>query len=296
MTHPRASSAHAGMLLWALIVGVSYPAVGLLTDGLPPLLLTALRFAIAAVSMLPLIWQAGRQLPALPGILLYAILGLCLAGFFGTMFWAAHRVTALTMAAFSVSVPLLAYGFGRALGVEAPAYRLLGTFTLGTIGALSLIFAQGAGDAADLRIGWNEGAFFLGCVALALYPVLSKWGLVRGILSRDAAVRTFWSLFVGAILIAAIGLIYEPITALSQMRFEDVLLVVYLGVFSSGATFWLLQRGTGALTPGTVTAYNYLVPFVAMLVLFATQTDVIGWHWLPGSLLVMVAMLLLVRE
>ena len=48
-------SAHLGMLVCALIVGLSFPAVGLLSDGLPPLLLTSLRFLIAALALLPLL-------------------------------------------------------------------------------------------------------------------------------------------------------------------------------------------------------------------------------------------------
>ena len=296
MKNSSARGAHLGMLLWALIVGTSFPAVGLLSDGLPPLLLTAIRFAIAAIAMLPMAWRAGPAVPNLHGVLLYAVLGFCLAGFFGTMFWAAHRVTALSMSALSVSMPLLAYGFGRVLGLEARAHRFLAILALGMLGALALTVAQGGGDVAQLQFGWGEVAFFVGCIALALYPVVSKWGLARAILSPDAAVRTFWSLAVGGILIAIAGFVAEPVAAISQMRFGDVLLIAYLGVFSSGATFWLMQRGTGALTPGTVTAYSYLVPFVSMLVLFVTRPEVIGLQWLPGSLLVITAIALLSRN
>lgn len=290
------TSVRLGMLLWALIVGTSFSAVGLLSDGLPPLLLTAMRFVVAAIAMLPMMRQADPALPDLHGLLLYAVLGLCLAGFFGIMFWAAHRVTALSMSALSVSVPLLAYGFGRVLGVEMRTHRLLAILAIGTVGALALAVAQNGGDVARLQFGWSEVAFFVGSIAMALYPVLSKLGLTRGILSPDAAVRTFWSLAAGGVLIAIAGLVTEPVAAMSRMRLGDVLLIIYLGVFSSGATFWLLQRGTGALTPGAVTAYNYLVPFVSMLVLFVTRPAVIGWQWLPGSLLVIVAISLLSRK
>ncbi|MCA1494150.1 DMT family transporter [Ensifer sp. NBAIM29] len=283
------------MLLWALIVGASFPVVGLLSDGLPSLLLTAMRFAIAALAMLPMAWRAGPAVPNLEGGLLYAVMGLCLAGFFGVMFWAAHRVSAVSMSALFVSMPLLAYGLGRVFGVETRAHRLLAILVLGAVGALALALAQSGGDLAKLQFGWGEMAFFLGCIASALYPVLSKWGLGRGILSPDAAVRTFWSLAAGGVLIGLVGFIAEPVAAMGRMRLGDVLLVAYLGVFSSGATFWLMQRATGALTPGAVTAYSYLVPFVSMLVLFAMRPDVIGWQWLPGSLLVITAIALLFR-
>ena len=288
--------AHLGMLLWALFVGLSFPAVGLMSEGLPPLLLTSIRFSIAALALLPLLLRQDERWPSLSGLLLYALMGLSLAGFFGTMFWAAHRVSALSMATLFVSVPLLAYCIGRGLGVEQPAGRLLAILALGALGALALAVAENNGDLAQLKFGFGELAFFFGCIASAMYPVLSKWGLQRGVLAPQAGLRTFWSLLMGAMLIGALGLVWEQPTALARMNLRDVALVIYLGVFSSGMTFFLQQRATAVLTPGAVTAYSYLVPFVSMLLLFIGQPQRIGWHWLPGSLLVVLAIALLLRR
>ena len=108
--------------------------------------------------------------------------------------------------------------------------------------------------------------------------------------------RAFWSLALGGGLIGALGLVVEPAAALSTMRLRDVLVVVYLGLFSSAVTFWLQQRATAVLTPAAVTAYGYLVPFVSMLLLFLQAPDRLGWAWLPGSVLVLAAMALLWRD
>lgn len=290
------TGAHLGMVLWALFVGLSFPAVGLMSEGLPPLLLTAIRFSIAALALLPLLWRQEERWPSLPGLLLYALMGLSLAGFFGTMFWAAHSVSALSMATLFVSVPLLAYCIGRGLGVEQAAGRLLAILALGAFGALGLAVAENNGDLSELNFGFGELAFFFGCIASALYPVLSKWGLQRGVLARQAGLRTFWSLFMGAILIGILGMIWEQPAALMRMDLRDTALVIYLGVFSSGMTFFLQQRATAVLTPGAVTAYSYLVPFVSMVLLFVAQPQRIGWHWLPGSLMVILAIALLLRR
>src|SRR5690554_4063067 len=134
------------MLLWAVLVGLSFPAVGLMSE-LPPLTLTALRFAIACAA---LGWLARRSpdfLPA-PGLLpLYALMGLCLAGFFGAMFWAAHHTTALSMATLHVSVPLLAFLLGLGLRVEGPGGGLPAIFALGRRAALGRPVAG----------GWRQG-------------------------------------------------------------------------------------------------------------------------------------------
>lgn len=288
--------AHLGMLLWALIVGLSFPAVELVSEGLPPLLLTALRFAIAAAALWLLVRRSPGRRPSLPGLVLYGVMGLCLAGFFGTMFWAAHHTTALTMASLYVTVPLLAYGLGRSIGVEPRAGRLLAILLLGAAGALALGLAESGWQLEAAQFGLGEAAFFAGCLASALYPVLTKWGLDRGWLSEHAGLRTFWSLFMGGMLIALLGLLRETPQALAAMTLGDVLLVVWLGIFSSGVTFWLMQRATAVLTPGAVTAYSYLVPFVSMLLLFMDQPGSLGWHWLPGSLLVLLAIAFLLRR
>ena len=172
------------------------------------------------------------------------------------------------------------------------------TFCVGDAAALqnALNVAENNGDLAQLKFGFGELAFFFGCIASAMYPVLSKWGLQRGILAPQAGLRTFWSLLMGAMLIGALGLVWEQPTALARMDLRDIALVIYLGVFSSGMTFFLQQRATAVLTPGAVTAYSYLVPFVSMLLLFIGQPQRIGWHWLPGSLLVVLAIALLLRR
>ncbi|SFU94041.1 EamA-like transporter family protein [Halomonas korlensis] len=283
------------MLLWAVLVGLSFPAVGLMSE-LPPLQLTALRFAIACGGLWWLAHRSPSFVPALRVVPLYGAMGLCLAGFFGAMFWAAHHATAVSMSTLFVTVPLLSYGLGLGFGVEPLAWRLPGILLLGAAGALGLAVAESLEQGGGLRFGIGEGVFFLGCVSTALYPVLSKWGLVTGRLPDSAAVRTFWSLGLGGLLIGLLGLVLEPVGPLATMRWQDLLLLVYLGVFSTALTFWLLQRATAVLSPGAVTAYGYLVPFVSMLLLFIQAPSRIGWAWLPGSLLVLAAMALLMRR
>lgn len=283
------------MLVWALLVGLSFPAVGLMSE-LPPLLLTALRFGIACVGLWWLARRSTAFLPAWRVLPLYALMGLCLAGFFGVMFWAAHHTTALSMATLYVTVPLLAYLLGLGLRVERLSWQLPVILALGAFGALALAFAEAQSHGEGLQLGVGEAAFFLGCVSSALYPVLSKWGLARGWLPESAAVRTFWSLALGGLIIGLLGLLIEPLSGFATMRWLDFALVVYLGLFSSALTFWLMQRATAVLSPGTVTAYGYLVPFVSMLLLFATAPEQFGWHWLPGSALVLIAIGLLLRQ
>ena len=285
--------AHLGMLLRAVIIGSSFSVVGLMQNGLPPLLLTALRFGLAAIAMLPLVLRAPDRRMDLLEFGLYGILGACQAVFFAAMFWAAHRTTALSMTVLYVIVPFLAYCFGRVFGVEPSRTGLLGILAIGAVGAVCLAWADRS--TGGLHFGTAEAVYFSGCVGIAFYPVLSKWGLRRRWLSRSPAVRTFWSLVLGGILVGALGLIDENPHALTRLSFVDACWLVYLGVISTGATFLLIQRATATLSPGSMTAYAYVPPFVSMVLLFITEPASISWRWLPGSLLVILAIALLLR-
>jgi drug/metabolite transporter (DMT)-like permease len=99
-----------------------------------------------------------------------------------------------------------------------------------------------------------------------------------------------------SVLVALAGLVLEDIQQLIPLTLTDGLLLLYLGVFSSGVTFWLTQRATAILTPAAVTGYSYLVPFLSMLSLFIEQPQRIGWQWLPSSLMVLLSIVLLLKR
>lgn len=219
--------AHRTMLLRAVLLGLSFSAVGLMAKGLPPLLLTSLRFLIAGIAVFPLLWLADRRMPTVPEIMIYSVLGLCQAIFFGGMFWAAHRMSAVSMTILYVSVPFLTYCLGLAFRVERPSGRLLGILATGAVGALGLAWAEsgaeGRSAVGGLAFGTPEGVFFAGCISLALYGVVSKWGIAQSRLPDDATARTFWSLALGCVIVGAVGFVFEEPTALARLDLSDML-------------------------------------------------------------------------
>jgi len=286
-------SAHLSLMLWAVIVGLSFPAVSMLTDGLPPILLTALRFAFAIMFLAPFMYKKTNIMPSRKGFVLYILMALCLTVFFSGMFWAANIASSLSMATLYVSVPLLAYMLGRIFSVEKTDVKMLLTLVIGAFGALLLAFVDSGRKYGSVHFGMGEAVFFIGCIASALYPVLTKLGLKKGVLSESSLIRTFWSLFLGSILMLIFGVFLESPTSLLRMNLTDFILIVYLGIFSSGVTFWLQQKATSTLTPAAVTAYSYLVPFVSMVLLFVQIPAELSLKWLPGSLLVIFAIICL---
>jgi len=184
---------------------------------------------------------------------------------------------------------------GRFFNVERKDLRMLAILLLGAVGALILAFVDAGRVHGNISFGIGEIVFFIGCVTSALYPVLTKYGMKKRLLSPSSVVRTFWSLFLGSLIMAVIGFIIESPSELLRMNIYDLLLVIYLGIFSSGVTFWLQQSATSVLTPASVTAYSYLVPFVSMVLLFINDPSQLAFKWLPGSVMVVGAIYILLR-
>ena len=278
--------AHAGLLLRSLIVGLSFPIITLLSPGLPLNFVTALRFLVALIALLPFLPKDAEVFKiGLPALGLYWLMGLCLAAFFGTMFWIAPRVSPVSMASLFVCVPLFTFLLSAVFRVERLNLQKLGLLLIGGLGALLLV--RVGASSSEFYLGSDELAYLLGCGGMALYPVLSKWGLQRGWLVKDAAVRSAWGLLAGSISMAALGLILESPGDLGRVNFRDIFVLLYLGVFSSSLTFWLSQRAMLVLNPSEIVAYTYLVPLVSMLLLFVEDPTRIGLNQLLGVVLVL---------
>ncbi len=281
-----APMAHAGMLLRTLIVGLSFPLVAALGNDLPLNLLTALRFFVALLATLPFLPKAtGTWHPGVQGYVLYWLMGACLAAFFATQFWVAQSISSVSMASLFVSAPLFTFVIASFFGLERVNFRLLSLLVAGATGALLLVREEASAGA--FAIGRVETAYLLGCVALALHPVLSNWGLSRGWLTNDAATRSAWSLLTAAVLMTILGLLQESPVDLLRLSGSDLLIVLYLGVFSSGLTFWLSQRAVPVLSPTEIMAYSYLVPVISLALLLINEPSRLSWQWLPGTGLVL---------
>lgn len=292
----RLARAHASMALRTLVLALGFSIVADVRGVGATLLLTSLRLVIAAVVLLPFVWRAGETLPAAAEAALYGLLGLFQAAFYGGMFWAAQRIGAVSMSVLYVSVPFVTFCLGLVFGVERPSASLAVTLAIGAGGALLLTFAQGGPAHGAMQLRGAELVYFGGCVALAFYSVLTRWGLSRDYLSGNAAVRSFWSILVGALLVGALGLFRETPQALLRLMPKDLLSLAYLGAVSTAGTVWLLQKAAPILSPATAMAYSYAPSFVSMALLAVTDPASISWRWLPGSGLILLAMALLLRR
>ena len=277
--------AHLLMALWALLVGGSYPTAALVNTELSFNWLTCVRFFIACLLMLPfLLRQSYRAPDSICGFLAYLLLGAALAGFFATQFYALRSVSALVVSALFVTVPLIGWLMGRVLSLEKPGIKRVSVLALGAVGALGLVFH--GRPLSEFHLGGGEWWFIFGCACSAAYAVFSRWFVKAQWLPAAPLTATFWSLFIGALLMGLISFVSgDPFAQFEQqVAGKDIAVLAVLALFASFLTFWILHRATQVIAPSVVLAYSYLTPLVALGISFIngqTQFDL----WLLCSLI-----------
>jgi len=96
--------------LWTIfatiLVSTSFPIGAAITQGLDSVVLTLMRFSIAAVFFGPFVaWKYGLTLPSLGDLARYAVLSACLVGFFWAMFEALRYTSPLNTATIFTLTP-----------------------------------------------------------------------------------------------------------------------------------------------------------------------------------------------
>lgn len=288
------AAAHWGMLLWAIFLASSFMAAGQVSRNVDPMLLTALRLFFSALMFLPMLLLKNKSPITVKGLLAHSALGLLLAIYFGTLFEALRYTTSVNTAMMYALVPLLTLGCETfVLPGSKLSGRLLPMLTA-AIGALMLIL-KGAAP-GELPSVYAVSVYTVGCIAMAIYSPLSqrfKEGSLKG---RPPAVMTFWNMLFGALCLFLVCLVTGGWRTLWQVSPSDLFWLVYLAMFGTLATFWLLHRAIGAIPSSTVISYVYLSTLFTALVHWTWLNEPPQLFELAGALLVGVGMFGLIRS
>lgn len=272
----------ASMLGLACLWGLSIPVtkLGLLT--LPPLTLTALRFAIA-VPLLLICTVGAPRFPrrALPRFVGLGILGIGVgqvAQAFGVAGTSASVATVV-----SATIPVLVVVFA-AIRLRQ---RVTGLQKLGLLAAFLgiALVASGQGEGAHELSRTTPGGvawLLLSAIAIAFYYV---WSVEMALTCGAAAVAAWSSLF--GLLSLLPGVVWELRHASVGLTAQAVWVVVYLGVAVSvvGLFLWLKLLRT---VPARIAAgVQYLQPIVGIAASAAMFGDPLGGLFFCGVLTVL---------
>ncbi|MGV8886675.1 MAG: DMT family transporter [Pseudomonas sp.] len=294
MKHTGFAAAHVGMLLWALLIAASFSAAAQVSQTIDPILLTGLRLLFCALVFLPLLLFKGDTTMTAGGLIGHAVLGLLLAVYFGSLFEALRYTSAVNTGTMFTLVPLLTLLFEAVLMPDSNLKQRVLPMLIAAAGAVLLVL-KGAGP-GELPSPYAVSVYGVGCLAMALYSPLSQRLKATSLKGRGPVGMTFWNMLFGALFLLAFCGFSGGWRSASLLTVSDFRWLIYLAVFATLATFWLLHRAIGVIAPSSVISYIYLSTL--FLTLF-------HWFWLRqsplpleiiGALLVGVGMLALLMS
>jgi O-acetylserine/cysteine efflux transporter len=274
-------------VLVAVIWGLAFVASRLALDELSPALMTALRFAIAAVPCLLV------RRPNVPWRVLIAISGTLFLGQFLAQSWAiAHGVPVGLASVIVQSQALFTVAFAVAAFREIPTGMQVAGIGVAAIGLLMICGTVG--------FDFSVGAF----AVLMISPVSFAIG---NLLLRQAREVPMFDLFAWLCLVPPLPLLALAFAvdgpqatwhALAQMSLTGWTSMLFVGAISTSIAYWLWGRLLRDHTAAQVVPFALLVPFVGSAASSVVFGETFGPLRLTGMLTVVggIAIMLLSKR
>ena len=253
---------HLAMLGFSALVAGSFSLGAIVANDIAPQAITAARFTLATIVMgMVAFLQGGIRRAYLQAPWRYFVLGALFSLYFVLMFEGLKTANPVSAAAVFTLMPLMSALFGWWLLRQVTTRRMALALGIAACGALWVIFRGDLAAVRSLDIGRGEMIYFIGCIAHALYiPMVRK--LNRG---EGAAVFTFGMLVAGSITLGIVGFVDIRATDWTALPGMVWITIGYLTLFSTAASFFLLQYASLCLPSAKVMAYSYLTPAWVML-------------------------------
>lgn len=277
---------HLLMVLATVLVATSFPIGAAITNGLDSLVLTFLRFSLAAVLLAPIVaWRHGLVRPGLWDLARYGALSACLVVFFWGMFAALRHTSVLNTATIFALTPVITAAASALLLKEKLSGSARIALPLGMIGAIWVIFRGDPVALISLKLGLGDGIFFAGTIALGFYGPLVK-SLHRG---EPIVQMTFWTLVTGALWLLLLSAPHLYDVAWSAVPVVVYGGIVYLAVFTTLVTSFVFQWSSTVIGPTKVMSYTYLNPPLVLVIGLEFGQEVPPLATYPGILLIVAA-------
>ena len=283
---------HFLLLIYVLIISLSFHVGHAVTNDIHPVVLTFVRFALGAVIFSTFVFSRYKvSVPTAGAVLRYTAISMSLVAYFFAMFYALRYTTPVNASLIFVSVPVFSTVFGFFLLKQSPGLKKCGILFLTMLGSMWVIAGGSVDTVAGIRLNIGDMIFLAGCVGMGLYPVLSR------LLSKDepTPVLTFWTLLTGAVVLGFLsgGKTFE-------MDWLNAPLRLYMGlafivVLSTVITFFIIQYASRKIPVSKVTAYIYLIPVFALAEDIIITGNIPYWGVWPGAFTVAAGTFLFMR-
>jgi drug/metabolite transporter (DMT)-like permease len=266
-------------LLWAgnLVVGKA------LADALPPFTLSAVRWAIGALVLLPFVLRRPGELRAprelWPGLVVLGITGVTL---YSALLYAALPHTAtLNAALLQAAIPLVTLLLGVAFLRERPRW----TGWLGVAVAFAGVAWIVGGGQLDallaLRLNRGDALMLVNVLLWAVYTIVAQRTLRR----MTAVAGTFVTVAIGLVPLLPIAAFEMQSHTWPEPTLALLAALAYLGIFPSIVAYLLWNYGSVALGAGRAALFTNLLPlYTAVLAAVALGEPTQGYHLVGGVL------------
>lgn len=259
----EALKGHAALLLFATLISGSFTLGHLTAPHIDPGALTALRFGLAAAVMTGAILagRKGERQLTVRAPWRFLVLGVLLGSYFVLMFEALRLTDPVSLAAVFTMTPLMTALFGLLLLRQGIGLLVGASLLLAAGGAIWVVFRGDVDAMLAFDLGTGELIFLGACVCHAIYiPLITI--LNRG---ESGKLFTLWTVLGGFLVVGIYAM--PAILRTDWMALPPIVWItaVYISVFASAVTFFLMRYGALRLPAAKVMAYGYLIPTVVIV-------------------------------
>jgi len=278
----------AALLLLAVVWGLSIPATKLGLQTLPPLTLTALRFALAVPLLLPFMVGRGQMAwRELPSVAALGLLGVSFGQVAQALGVAGTSASVGTI--ISATIPIFVVIFA-AIRLKQPVSGIQQVGLLAAFVGIALVALDGQTSALLQASPSGVAWMLLSAIAIGFYYV---WSVELAAKYGTGPVAAWSTLFGFLAMLPWAG--WEMWQVPFQVSAEGIAAAVYLGavVTVAGLLLWLnLLRTVPASTAASV---QYLQPVIGITASAMIFGDRLGVLFAAGTILVLCGLALTVR-
>jgi drug/metabolite transporter (DMT)-like permease len=245
------------MVFWA----GNFIVVKAALEVVPPLAFTFLRYVLASATLLVLLrWREGPIRLPHGDILRLAVLGSVGFGCYQVIWPVALKtIPAADSALLIATTPVITALLAVAIGAEAAkSVKLVGAL----VSFVGVALVISAGQGVNLGVSLIGDLLTLGAAACwALYTVFGADVLRR----HSPLAATTWAIVAGTMFIAPFGLAELATADLGLFGPSVIVAIIYAGTLAAGVSHVIVFHGLKLLGPTRVTAFQFLVPPLAVV-------------------------------
>lgn len=287
-------NSHLIIILATFLVGGSFVVSQKLSGIIDPISITLLRFVIASLVLVPIIFfNQNYRKKLIPTFNRAMIISFFYSLFFIGLFKALEYTTALNTGTIFTLVPFITAVFSIFVFNQKISLISYLVYFIGIIGTSMVVFRGNLELFISLSLNNGDIIFLLAIFSMALYSICMKYFHKE---DDELIVLVFMTLFGGVIWMSLSLIIFDIPLNWTKIGTEEFLYIIYLSILATLVTSYLYQRGTIFLGPKKVMAYIYLNPTAIVIISFLSGLEKINLFMLLGILISALATFILLYK